>query len=114
MKNNNYKKIDKIRQIHLKVQKQWAGVSADSLFLRFDNLRQTINIKSAIIIVEVIIMQNEFIKSLQVIKILGIRNQKQYKKMSKNFLVLSPESLKYMSQKRDFKEIVEMAEEYSI
>ena len=56
-------------------------------------------------------MKNEFIKSLQMIKILGIKNQQQYKIVSKNFLVLSLDSLKYISQKYDFKEIVKMANE---
>lgn len=56
-------------------------------------------------------MQNQFIKSLQMIKILGIKNQTQYKNLSRDFLVLSLDSLKYISQKNDFKEIVKMANE---
>lgn len=56
-------------------------------------------------------MQNEFIRSLQMIKILGIQNQIQYKNLSRDFLVLSLDSLKYISQKNDFKEIVKMADE---
>ena len=56
-------------------------------------------------------MKNEFIKSLQMIKILKIKNQNQYKYISKDFLVLSLDSLKYISQKKDFKEIVKMANE---
>ena len=56
-------------------------------------------------------MKNEFIKSLQMIKILKIKNQEQYKNISKDFLVLSLDSLKYISQKKDFKEIVKMANE---
>lgn len=54
-------------------------------------------------------MKNEFIKSLQMIKILKIKNQDEYKNISKNFLVLSLDSLKYISQKKDFKEIIKMA-----
>lgn len=54
-------------------------------------------------------MKNEFIKSLQMIKILKIKNQDQYKNISKDFLVLSLDSLKYISQKKDFKEIIKMA-----
>ena len=54
-------------------------------------------------------MKNEFLKSLQMIKILNIRNQEQYKNISKDFLVLSLDSLKYISQKKDFKEIIKMA-----
>lgn len=56
-------------------------------------------------------MKNEFIKSLQMIKILKIKNQEQYKKLVKDFLILSLDSLKYISQKSDFKEIVKMANE---
>ena len=56
-------------------------------------------------------MKNEFIKSLQMIKILEIKNQEQYKNLSKDFLVLSLDSLKYMSQKNSFKEIIKMANE---
>ena len=56
-------------------------------------------------------MKNEFIKSLQMIKILKIKNQEEYKNISKDFLVLSLDSLKYISQKKDFKEIVKMANE---
>ena len=57
-------------------------------------------------------MKNEFIKSLQMIKILEIKNQEQYKNLSKNFLVLSLDSLKYMSQTNNFKEIVKMANKF--
>ena len=85
--------------------------SEKTFFVYGDNLRQTINIKSVIITVEVVIMKNEFIRSLQMIKILGIQNQTQYKTLSKDFLVLSLDSLKYISQKNDFKEIVKMANE---
>jgi len=56
-------------------------------------------------------MKNEFYKSLQMIKVLKIKNQDQYKNISKDFLVLSLDSLKYISQKKDFKEIVKMANE---
>lgn len=56
-------------------------------------------------------MKNEFIKSLQMIKILKIKNQDEYKNISKDFLVLSLDSLKYIAQKKDFKEIIKMANE---
>ena len=57
-------------------------------------------------------MKNEFIKSLQMIKILKIKNQEQYENLQKDFLVLSLDSLKYISQKNDFKEIIKMANEF--
>lgn len=56
-------------------------------------------------------MKNEFIKSLQMIKILKIKNQEQYKNLSRDFLVLSLDSLKYMSQEKDFKKIIKIANE---
>jgi len=80
-------------------------------FFKPDIVRHTIYINSDIIIVEVIHMKNEFIKSLQMIKILKIKNQEQYKKLSKDFLILSLDSLRYISQKNSFKEIIEMANE---
>ena len=56
-------------------------------------------------------MKNEFIKSLQMIKILKIKNQEQYEKLTKDFLILSLDSLKYISQKKNFKQIIKMANE---
>ena len=56
-------------------------------------------------------MKNEFIKSLQMIKILKIENQEQYENLQKDFLVLSLDSLKYISQKSSFKDIVKIASE---
>jgi len=56
-------------------------------------------------------MKNEFMRSLQMIKILKIKNQEQYKNLSRDFLVLSLDSLKYISQKNEFKEIIKMANE---
>lgn len=56
-------------------------------------------------------MKNEFIKSLQMIKILKIENQEQYENLQKDFLILSLDSLKYISQKNSFKDIVKMANE---
>lgn len=79
--------------------------------MSLDKLRQTINIKSIIIITEVVIMKNQFIKSLQMIKILGIKNPTEYENLSRDFLVLSLDSLKYISQTENFDEIVKMAKE---
>lgn len=56
-------------------------------------------------------MKENYIKSLQMIKILNIRNKKQYIKIQKQFLILSINSLKYISQKRNFKEIIKIAKE---
>ncbi len=54
-------------------------------------------------------MQELFQKSLQMIKVLGIRNEKQYNKLMKDYNILSAESLKYIAQTRHFKEIVKLA-----
>lgn len=56
-------------------------------------------------------METYFKKSLKMIKILGINKQYEYQNLISNFLVLSIESLKYMSNKKTFKEIVDMAKE---
>ena len=55
-------------------------------------------------------MKNEFIKSLQMIKILKIKRQDQYEILLRDYLILSIESLKYISQKSSFNEIVKMAD----
>lgn len=54
-------------------------------------------------------MEEHFIKSLQMIKVLGIKKQYEYQNLANNFLVLSIESLKYISQKDKFSDIVELA-----
>ena len=54
-------------------------------------------------------MQELFIKSLQMIKVLDIKKQSEYERIITYFLVLSPETLKYISQKDTFAEILEMA-----
>ena len=54
-------------------------------------------------------MQELFIKSLQMIKVLDIKKQSEYERIITYFLVLSPESLKNISQKDTFAEIIEMA-----
>ena len=73
-------------------------------------LRHIINIKYANIDYrEVIVMKYYFIKSLQMIKILNIKKQSEYELLVTYFLVLSPESLRYIAQKETFAEIVEMA-----
>ncbi len=56
-------------------------------------------------------MEIYFKKSLKMIKILGINKQYEYQNLISNFLVLSIESLKYMANKKTFKEIVDMAKE---
>lgn len=56
-------------------------------------------------------MQEAYIKSLQMIKKLNIKNEKEYNKLLKDYLILSSESLKCISRTRKFKKIVKLAEE---
>ena len=56
-------------------------------------------------------MKEAYLKSLQMIKELNIRNEKEYNKLLHNYLILSTESLKYISQTRSFKKIVKIAKE---
>lgn len=57
-------------------------------------------------------MEIEFLKSLQMIRILEIKSQEEYEKLYKYFLVLSIESLKFISQKNTFKEIKDVANNF--
>lgn len=56
-------------------------------------------------------MQEMYKKSLQMIKILKIKNQKQYSEITKYFLLLNIQSLKYMSKTKDFRKIIKLAKE---
>ena len=56
-------------------------------------------------------MQENYLKSLRMIRILDIKTEDEYKKLLKNYLLLSVESLKYISQTRDFRKIIKLARE---
>lgn len=56
-------------------------------------------------------MQEMYKKSLQMIKILKIKNQKQYSEITKYFFLLNIQSLKYMSKTKDFRKIIKLARE---
>jgi len=56
-------------------------------------------------------MQENYLKSLQMIKILKIKTRKEYNKLLNDYLLLSVESLKYISQKDNFRQIVRQAKE---
>lgn len=56
-------------------------------------------------------MKENYLKSLGMIKILKINNEEEYNKLVKYYLILSSESLKYISQTRDFNKIIELARE---
>lgn len=77
----------------------------------FDKFQHTIYIKYVIFIIEVLYMEKYFIKSLQMIKTFNIKNEKEYNILLKNYLILSAESLKYISQTRNFRKIIKLARE---
>lgn len=56
-------------------------------------------------------MKEVYLKSLQMINILNIKNEKEYIKLVRDYLILNAESLKYISQTRDFHKIIQMAKE---
>lgn len=56
-------------------------------------------------------MKETYFRSLQMIKNLNIRNKKQYNQLLNNYLILNLESLKYISQTRNFKKIMQLAKE---
>ena len=56
-------------------------------------------------------MEEQYKKSLQMIKTFNIKNEKQYNELVKNYIILSAESLKYISQTRNFRKIIKLARE---
>ena len=56
-------------------------------------------------------MQEMYKKSMQKIKELDIKTEKEYNKIAKNNLLLSSESLKYISGIKSFYEIIRIAKE---
>lgn len=56
-------------------------------------------------------MAEAYIKSLQMIKQLKIKSEKEYNKLVPNYLILNVESLKYISGTRKFRKIIQLAKE---
>lgn len=56
-------------------------------------------------------MKETYLKSLQKIKELNIKNEEEYNKLLHNYLLLNSESLKYISQTRSFKKIIKLSKE---
>ena len=54
-------------------------------------------------------MKEMYIKSLQMIKELNIKNKKEYRKLVKDYLILNLESLRYISQTKSFRKIRKLA-----
>ncbi len=56
-------------------------------------------------------MKEYYEKSLKAIKLLNIKTKEEYNKLLKDYLLLNVESLKYISETRNFKEIIKYAED---
>ena len=56
-------------------------------------------------------MEYYYKKSLHMIKILKIQTKRDYERLLDNYLLLSVESLKYITQTRNFKNIIKLAKE---
>lgn len=56
-------------------------------------------------------MKEAYLRSLQMIKLLNIKKEKEYIKLTKDYLILSTEALKYISRTRRFKKIIKLAKE---
>lgn len=56
-------------------------------------------------------MEQAYLKSLQMIKVLNIKNRNEYNRYKKYYLVLNIDSLKYISGKRNFDDIIRIAKE---
>lgn len=56
-------------------------------------------------------MKETYNKSLQMIKILKVKDEEEYNRLLKYYLILSAESLKAMSKTRIFKKIIKIANE---
>lgn len=56
-------------------------------------------------------MKEEYQKSLRMIKLLKIKTKREYERLLDNYLILNVESLKYISQTKNFKNIIKLARE---
>ncbi len=54
-------------------------------------------------------MKSAYEKSLQMIKELDIKNEKEYINLVRNYKILNLESIKYISRTRNFRKIKKMA-----
>lgn len=56
-------------------------------------------------------MKEEYQKSLQMIKLLKIKTKREYERLLDNYILLSVESLKYIAETRNFKDIIKLSRE---
>lgn len=54
-------------------------------------------------------MEKTYKKSLQMIKVLQVKNKKDYNRYKNYYLVLNIESLKYITGEKDFRKIIQIA-----
>lgn len=57
------------------------------------------------------VLEEAYQKSLRIINDLNIQDEKQYKKIVKEYLILNIVSLRFMSQRNSFKDIITIAKE---
>ena len=56
-------------------------------------------------------MEENYKKSLQMIKQFKIKTKREYERLLDNYLILSVESLKYIAETRNFKDIIKLSRE---
>ena len=56
-------------------------------------------------------MEEIYMKSLQMIKILKIKNKREYNKIKNFYFLLNIDSIKHLTWKRNFKDIIKLANE---
>ena len=56
-------------------------------------------------------MKENYKKSLRMIKLFKIKTKREYERLLDNYIILNVESLKYITQKSNFKEIIKLAKE---
>lgn len=56
-------------------------------------------------------MKEYYKKSLQMIKQFKIKTKREYERLLDNYLILSVESLKYIAETRNFKDIIKLSRE---
>lgn len=56
-------------------------------------------------------MKEHYKKSLQMIKLFKIKTKREYERLLDNYLILNVESLKYIAETRNFKDIIKLAKE---
>lgn len=56
-------------------------------------------------------MKENYKKSLRMIKLFKIKTKREYERLLDNYLILNVESLKYIAETRNFKDIIKLSKE---